>query len=225
MVDHRVPAPAPYSFEGSICPRISKLSITLSLPLAFFQAIEAAYRASPDREIGSSAGIEDDSVGTWLHLHSRLLIQLPKLRKLRVWLDHNVDRYWSVVDERAILGPMEVLRTSNPALELVCVLPNPHPRIEDRQRHYLPVDVDEEEESSSHLVVHRVLRQRYRVVEDRDTGDKTITLVSDFPVLFKHRLFEKWPLADVENYERALWRTGLDVRQEFARLCISTIHD
>ncbi|KAK4113247.1 hypothetical protein N656DRAFT_778773 [Canariomyces notabilis] len=216
MLDHRAPAPAPYSFEGSICPCISKLSITLSLPLAFFQAIEAVvYRASPDWEIASTSDIEDNSVGTWLHLHSRLLIQLPKLRKLRVWLDHNNDSYWSVVDERAILAPMEALRTSNPSLELVCVLPKLHPRIEDRQRHYLSVDVDEEEESPSRLVVHRFMRQRYRVVEDRDTGDKTVTIVPDFPVLYKHPLFDGRPLLDVEDYERALWRSGLDVRQHF----------
>ncbi|KAB5554875.1 hypothetical protein GE09DRAFT_142479 [Coniochaeta sp. 2T2.1] len=201
-----------FSFEGSICPRITRLSITLSMSLAFFQEIEAASLAYGDQDgAASSAGPEEHNVMTWTCMTSRLLVQLPKLRKLRVWLDHNGIGFWSVVNERAILGPMEVLKKSNPGLELVCVLPKVHPKIEDRQRHYLPED-EEGEASSSRLHIHRVLRQRYRVVTN-GAGSKYVTYVKDFPHILGNPVFDNMSLAEKEKSEARFWRRGVDINQ------------
>lgn len=187
----------------------------MSLPLAFFQAIEAASLASQAQDRALSSHPEDDDVGTWSHLPSRLLIQLPQLRHLHVWLDHNGRDYWSVVHERAILAPMEALKTSNPGLELVCVLPKVHPRIEDRQRHYLPGG-EEEESSSSRLEIHRVLRQRYRVLYSANTGDMRVTWMQDFPHIVGNPVFDDMSLAEKEEFEGRMWRAGLDVQAQFA---------
>jgi hypothetical protein len=205
--------PVPFSFEGSICPYISRLSITLSLPLPFFQAIAASPSSDQDR---APSNLEDD-LSTWSHIASRLLIQLPRLRKLHIWLDHNGKEYWSVVNERAILAPIEALKTSNPGLKLVCVLPKVHPRIEDRQRHYLGDEdnTGNSEESSSRLEIHRILRQRYRVVE-RSTGYKYVIYAQDFPHILDNPLCDCMSLAEKEEFEGTMWRAGENVDQFFS---------
>lgn len=213
LLDHREPAPTPFTFEGSIRPCIARLSITLSRPLTFFQAIEATSLASQAQGDASSSNPEDDETGIWSHqLPSRLLIQLPRLRKLHVWLDHNRLDYWSVVNERAILAPMEALKTSSPGLELVCVLPKLHPQIEDRQRHYLPGD-EEEESSSRRLEIRRILRQRERILENANTGDRYIISTQDFPHLVGDPSFYYMSMAELEEFERRLWHAGVNVQQ------------
>ena len=188
----------------------------MSLPLGFFQAIEAASLPSQDQDRASSSSSskqeDNDDVRTWSHLlPSRLLVQLPQLRKLQVWLDHNGKDYWSVVNERVVLAPMEALKTINPELELVCALPKVHPKVEDRQRHYLPGDEEDESFSSSRLEFHRFLRQRYRVLEDAITGDQRIIYVTDFPHIVGNPNFDNWSLAEKESMESAMWRSGTDV--------------
>ena len=209
LLGHGEAAHAAFRFEGSICPRITRLSITLSLPLAFFQAIEAAALASEDQGDVSPSNPEEDDVSTWSRIASSLLVRFPKIRKLRVWLDHNGKDYWSVVNERAILASVETLKTSNPGLEVLCLLPKVHPGIEDPQRHYLS-GREEEETSSTGLDIHRVLRQRYRVVTT-GAGTKYVTYVKDFPHTLGNPVFDNMSLAEKEKFEGRFWRRGVDV--------------
>ena len=135
---------------------------------------------------------------------------MPWLRNLHIWLDHNgpSNEYWSVVNERAILAPMEAIKTThNPDLKLVCFLPNLHPEIENRQRHYLPGE-REEENPPSQLEIHRLLRQRYRVLEHTDirgirgTCPKHVRYYEDFPPLIGNPAFNAVSLAEYWGMQR-----------------------
>lgn len=180
MLLHTEPSPARFSFEGSVCSRLASLSITLSQPLAFFQAIEAASSTSQNGDSSNLGEQGDHDVTPWFYLPSRPLIQLPRLRKLHAWLDHNGRESWSVVNERAILAPIEALKTNNPRLEVVCVLPKVHSTFEDRQRHYVAEDT-EAESSAARVEVHRALRQVYRVVDSDQPGGGQVIVAEDIP--------------------------------------------
>lgn len=156
-MDDRQPAPVPFSFKGSIHPRIASLSIFMSLPLEFFEAVEAASPARDQNESSPSASGPEDDVDTWLALPTHLPTQLPSLRKLQIWLNHNDKNSWSAVNERAMLAPIEEIKAGNPDIELVCVLPKGQGYIEDKQ------GVNKEKESCSRLEIYRILPQRYRV--------------------------------------------------------------
>lgn len=218
-IDNKEPRPAPFSFEGSILPRIASLSITLSQPLQFFKAIETnSLVARENQGHASSSKPEGNSyLSIWSQLSSRPLIQLPHLRKFHMWLDHYGEVNWSMVNERVIPALMEALKTRKPKLKLVCALPKVHPRIEGPQRHYLPGKEDEEaaggEESSSPLWLHRTPRQRHRVVgESGNLNNRWITYVQDFPHSFGDPLFyEGRSRAEREELEAFAWRRGVDI--------------
>ncbi|KAK0649844.1 hypothetical protein B0T16DRAFT_492379 [Cercophora newfieldiana] len=151
------------------CARINSLAITLSQPLAFFEAIEKFCSTDTSSSFDSE---HESDIAFWTRLPSILPARLPCLRKLQIWLDHIGSEYWSVVNEREILGPLEAVATSKSALELVWILPKVHPSIEDRQRHYLPGDEEQQGQSSSRLEIQRSLRQRYRVFKKDRTGEE-----------------------------------------------------
>ncbi|KAK1760057.1 hypothetical protein QBC47DRAFT_455874 [Echria macrotheca] len=188
------------------------LSITLSQPLTLFRELETASAQSKESD-GSS--VHDVEVRTWRSLPSRLLARFPSLRRFTIWLDHNDENnYWSVVNERAVLGPMECLKTIKPDLELVCFLPKSHPKIEDPQRHYLPTN---EGCSSPCFEIRRTLRQRWRVHRSGSDPNDSLTFATDFPhILLEHYGsgslgFAKMSLAEKEEYEMKLRRNGVDV--------------
>ncbi|KAK0744034.1 hypothetical protein B0T18DRAFT_195007 [Schizothecium vesticola] len=161
---------APFSLEALNRSKITRLSITLIQRLKFFQTMSNICRASQkdqDQEDASKLSSnskgnlnpEDNSnISFWPRLPSVLPTHLPGLRKFHLWLDYNRVCYWSVVNERSILAPVEALGTANPQLELVCVLPRVHPPIENRRRHYLPDDADQEGPARSRLKIHRIIR-------------------------------------------------------------------
>jgi hypothetical protein len=208
------PSATEFGVKGLDYSSIHSLSITLSQPLAFFEAIEKFPDASQQDQGRASASDpdHDNGVAFWCRLPSVFHARLPALQKLRVWLDHNGEQYWSVVSERRILAPVEALATTRPDLELVCVLPRVHPLIEDLQRHYLPQVEEERGATSSSLVIRRILRQRYRVFRNDSTGRERMLYVEDFPHTHPGgRLYRDWSREEEENYEAAGWRRGVNV--------------
>lgn len=201
-------SPPPFSFEGSICPRITGLSIVLSQPLAFFRAIETISTPSYDHQDGPPPDLQYvGDVRVWPDLPSRLLVQLRGLGRLHIWLDHNGKENWSVVNERAILAPVEALTTRSPEFQMVFILPKAHPWIEDPQRHYLSGH-EGGEGSSSRLQVRRFLRQRYRIEDDR------VIYVRDFPHSYGKVSLGDMSPAERERLEAEGWRAGVDVNKQ-----------
>lgn len=215
-----------FSLEALDHSRITKLSITLSQHLKFFNSISKACRKSkedeghestPSSNSGDSPKCNSGDIDFWVRLPSTLPTHLPSLRKLHVWLDHNDGPYWSSVNERSILTPMEALKTANPQLELVCVLPRVHPRVESSQRHYLPGDAEQQgpDPLQDKLEIHRILRQRYRVFRDicstTSTENGRVQYVEDFPHLHGLTLFSGMSRAEREQFEADGWRRGVNV--------------
>ncbi|KAK1836826.1 hypothetical protein QBC39DRAFT_337417 [Podospora conica] len=214
-----------FGFEALDRSRISMLSITISQDLAFFQAMsklckkikkaksqDGASKPSPNTKSGRN-------IKFWPCLPSALPAHLPALRKFHLWLDHNCFKYWSAVNERAILAPVEDLGMANPELELICVLPRVHPKIENSQRHYLPDDGVNEAPTSSQLRIRRILRQRYRVfLRSGEPGNDLIRSVDDFPHTYSHTdpggWFGDMARAEREEYEASGWRRGVNVITE-----------
>lgn len=213
----------PFSLEALDRSRITKLSITLSQHLKFFREMSKICRTPQKEEQGDafkpSSSVDDDldsedngNISFWPRLPSVLATHLPGLRKFHLWLDHTRVNYWSVVNERSILAPVEALGAANPKPELVCVLPKVHPRIEDRQRHYLPGDADQEGPARSRLKIHRILRQRYRVfLGGSEPGKDLIRSVEDFPHTYLHPDFHDMSQAESEQFEADGWRRGVNV--------------
>ncbi|KAK0631423.1 hypothetical protein B0T14DRAFT_2891 [Immersiella caudata] len=216
LLETSEPSSAEFKLENFFRSNISNLSIILSQPLGFFEAIEKAPSAhQTDQNSVIPTDLEGDTdVAFWRHLPSMLSTQLPRLRKLHIWLDHNTREYWSVVNERGILGPIEALAASRPTIELVWVLPKVHPSFEDRQRHYLPEDEEQQRQPSSRLEVRRVFRQRYRVFVCDETGDECMCYVKDFPQVYPGSgLFCNMTQEEQERYEAAGLRGGINVVQ------------
>lgn len=212
-----------FSLEALDHSRITKLSITLSQHLKFFKSISKACRKSkedeghesnPSSNSGDSPKRGSGDIDFWVRLASTLPTHLPGLRKLHVWLDHNDGPYWSSVNERSILTPMEVLKTANPQLELVCVLPKVHPGMENSQRHYLPGDTEHEGPATSQdkLEIHRIFRQRYRVFKsifcNISIPNGRVQYSEDFPHLHGVDCFTGLSEAEKEEFEADAWRRG-----------------
>jgi len=145
------------SFESSIRPRISKLSVEMSRPLTFFRCLESGTCMSyiwdpPIQDFSSSTFLfrmsmtpyptsitsgPPEDLAPWRELPAWLLVKLPELRKLQIWLDHSNRTNWTVVNERAILKPIAALKSNVPELEVVCLLPKLNPRIQSSERHYI----------------------------------------------------------------------------------------
>lgn len=117
-----------------------------------------------------------------------------------------------MVNERVILTPMEHLKTNNPELDMACILPKVHPKIEDPQRHYLEDDAS----SSPGFEIRRALRQRHRVNEGYDDGH--LVYVIDFSHFFGNCVFDDMSLEDMERSEALLWRAGVDVDEIVAAM-------
>jgi len=106
-----------FSFLTSVLPYIRKLNITLRSPPA--GALTASWASQ---------------LTIWLRL-CPAIAQLKELRRLRIWLDHNDQSSWSIVNERAILSPLTPL-TSISNLNISVNLPKLHPHLERPDRHF-----------------------------------------------------------------------------------------
>jgi hypothetical protein len=223
----RGPVAPPFSFVTSITPRITKLSLTLNCPLALLKAVTDSSRPRENdqkhpkhqddkpessRESSVSLTAFSDEIEVWTRLLPRRLFgHLPQIYKLSLWLDHTSADGWGVANERSFLAPLQALKAAKPELNIACALPKLHPQLEDRERHYLPED-EEHEWPALRLGIFRYLRIRYRVVEK--DGRLRSTRVCDFPEWLDMRQdlgpsLRDAPVAELEEFERSLWRDGL----------------
>jgi hypothetical protein len=176
---------------------ISRLSITLRLPLEFFQSLEAQQT----RHDGQ----------TWLQICSTPFF--GTLTSLTLWLDHTSTSTWSLVNERSFLHPLlDALLPTN--VQVVIILPKLHPLHECPDRHFLTTRIGKK------AYVYRKLRQRYRSRDDC----LVVVHVPDYPYFLD--FYENLSLAEVEEYERAGWEKGHDMelfaemeRIELDRVC------
>jgi hypothetical protein len=185
---------------------ITRLSITLRLPFAFFETIsepeEALQVATPPwfwQQIG--------------HMLSRL----SSLMKLRLWFDHSHTSSWSLVNERNLLSPLLAHLSTTP-LDVAMILPKLHPLHENEDSHFM------NEHDAKPIRLHRTLRQGWHSLE----GTIDVVKRYDFPITadLLHLLDgsciipgqdpEDLPLsmveeiADLEEWERGLYKEGYD---------------
>ncbi|KAI4917386.1 hypothetical protein J4E90_003893 [Alternaria incomplexa] len=111
---------------------VSRLSITLKLPLAFFQSVEGLSGNYPT---SSEIGPATQPARLWQDLGS-ILSRFEALKKLDLWLDHNEPQFWVVVNERSTLDPLLIQLSSHPNLDVTVMLPMLHPKFEQSERHY-----------------------------------------------------------------------------------------
>lgn len=176
------------SLLGRVLLNVKDLSISLRLPLAAYEALGATTQSSVGPSLLSPwAGIE----------HFR------RLRKLRIWLDHDEPCSWSMVNERAILSPLASLNTN---LNISIDLPKLHPKWERPDWHFT------KDSPQLPVFIHRRYRQRYHVVECSD-GSLSILLKPDFPIFFE---LTGWDMTmeEIEKYERTAWEAGQDPLQD-----------
>lgn len=185
-------ASSTFNLCASILPQLTRLSIIVNLPLAFFTAIESGQDTSRLHICKSERDI-------WFSLH-RYLAGLPRLRHLTVWLDHTDKVFWSHVNERIVLSTLSTLQG---VYEVRVVLPKAHPQKEDLERHYLA-------SSKTPFPIDRALRLRFRVCKD-EPGATKVVFAQDFPYCIGHPDFEDMPLAEKEKFERELWEAGENV--------------
>ncbi|KAI4609890.1 uncharacterized protein J4E87_010937 [Alternaria ethzedia] len=133
---------------------VSRLSITLKLPLAFFQSVEGLSGNYPT---SSDIGPATQPARLWQDLGS-ILSRFEALKKLDLWLDHNEPQFWVVVNERSTLDPLLTQLSTRPNLDVTVTLPMLHPKFEQNERHYT------EDSVSENIRVNRVLRSKKHAV-------------------------------------------------------------
>lgn len=216
-------SPSPYEPLHAICPLLKNLSITLRLPLSFFEAVSSnATILSPSGNIQmpeASVAIKHTTnvrgpcqSGVWRRVWPALAMQLRRLQSLQLWLDHDKQSSWSFIDERAILSPFVIFmsRDKIPSLKDISIsLPNLHPQYEKPERHF----TKESPQLPTHVTLSRRVRQRY-FYEESVSGNIRVSYEVDFPVMLEllefevpsgcERMTREW----LENWERKLWKSG-----------------
>jgi hypothetical protein len=186
--------PAVPKFFPSLLLEATQLSITLRLPLEFYQLLEVT-----EEDIASHS---QQDVKTWLQLGSTIS-KLKDLTRLWIWLDHDELCSWSVVNERAIISPLKQL-SGTPSLDICVYLPKLHPRLESEDRHFI--------NKPQLFDLQRTLRQRYHA-KKTEKGSLEVIHQPDFPFLIDILEYAMLPLAEVEEEERADWKNGRDVEE------------
>ncbi|KFY84355.1 hypothetical protein V500_09370 [Pseudogymnoascus sp. VKM F-4518 (FW-2643)] len=215
-----------WNFRDYILPSIRKLNVALRLPLAFYGALEE------DEDMISVASHHTSAVSMRCAMWKRLwpaICQLPQLRSLHIWLDHDGRPSWSFVNERLALRRVIAALTASaqsrseegtmPHMDIMFNLPKLHPRFSRPDTHF-------QESPPPPFTIERRIRQRFHC-EERAGGNFEATYKADFPVL--HQLPEyikenaKWllqgdgmmsqeedemTLEDVEKFETMLWNEG-----------------
>jgi hypothetical protein len=185
---------------GYVLPNLKELSISLRLSLATYEALE---------NVADSAFSKSLLISAWTELPFAL-DYWSRLRKLRIWLDHEESCSWSVVNERAVLSPLASL-SSNPDLDVSINLPKLHPKWEAPERHFT------EDSPRLPIAIHRRYRQRYHGVEDSN-GNLRVKYWSDFPVWHEVAEMMEMPVEEIEEGERSSWEAGNDPLQELLDL-------
>ncbi|KAI8711631.1 hypothetical protein NCS52_01427200 [Fusarium sp. LHS14.1] len=146
-----------------------ELHLTLRLLPVFLAKLEDIIETNAASETSPGLDKSIDAWGTpaaaWLHLAS--LVSPPiKLRRLHVWLDHQSDMFWSIVDERTIMSVLEPLATRMD-LDISVSLPKIQHGLESR-RHLL------EQEDTANFGISRREMQRYYIDQNLDGHDEPI---------------------------------------------------
>jgi len=185
----------------SLFNNVTRLSITLRLPHPLCHALERVYDSR------MSAPEVACDIQIWLQLGATLT-QLKKLRKLRIWLDHDEACSWSVVNERALLSSLTPLCTIE-GLDVSISLPKLHPMHEADDRHFV-------KGSYTRFRLIRRLRQCHH--GGKPGGPPEVIIKHDFPVSLELKdIISEWDdgpmptLAEVEEEERQQWMSGTDV--------------
>lgn len=226
-----------WNFGDYICPSIRKLNIALRLPLAFYEELQK----DEDEDLVSVAGPHTRAVSVGCAAWDRLwpaICQLPQLRSLRIWLDHDDIPSWSFVNERVALRPViaALLARSQarseeetmPHMDIALNLPKLHPHYAKPETHYF------QESSLSLFTIVRRIRQRWHCAEG-PIGHLEAVHKADFPVLHELLDFiieqdrwsrgvdgvtlqeediteeEEMTLEKLERLETQLWDNGSDV--------------
>lgn len=197
-----------FGFKDSILPYITQLDITLRLALPVFQALEGVVTTID----GASSAASEEYVRIWSGLPAKVF-ELQELCKLRIWLDHADVTYWSVVNECAVLGQFARLPTPQ-QLDLVFYLAYLHPQLEDPARHFIEGYNYAQDSALPPFKIRRLLRQRYCSETDCN-GRYYMRYRRDFPILYG-ALWSDMSLTQMEEYERRLWRAGIDVQKILA---------
>lgn len=166
-----VTVPVPSEFANMPVSNVSRLSITLKLPLAFFQSVEGLSGNYPT---SSEIGPATQPARLWQHLGS-ILGRFEALKKLGLWLDHNEPQFWVMVNERSTLNPLLTQLSTRPNLDVTVTLPMLHPKFEQNERHYT------EDSISGNTWVNRVLRSKKHAVIGAQ-GCIEIVACNDFPL-------------------------------------------
>lgn len=209
---------SPYGLLHGVGPLLRKLSITLRLPLSFFEAVSSdAATSSPSRNTQTPAvSMATRQASLWIRVWPALAVQLQQLQSLHLWLDHDDRSSWSFVDERAALSSFTASMSTDkiPTLEDIAVnLPNLHLRHEKPEHHFTKGSP----QPPAHVTLNRRLRQRY-FSEESISGHIWVTYTADFPVLLEIIDPEARDCGGVdmtreelEDWERELWERGEDV--------------
>jgi hypothetical protein len=203
----------PNSFAISLS-NVTQLSISLRLPLKFFQTLEQSLQ-DPAIVAESAESTESNTapvdVQPWLRIGT-IISQLKRLKKLRLKLDYDEPGYWAVVNEKALLEPLLAnLSDTQPSLQVTVTLPKLHPKFEQEDRHY----IDGQLPGTARL--HRVLRQMYWK-NPGTRGRGFVEYKPDFPFLLEFIDLFEYSLEELEYMERGHWKAGDDMEQEAREL-------
>jgi hypothetical protein len=151
---------------------IMHLSITLRLPLEFFELVELGDEA---KDLSYAEEVEQNAptVRCWRRLGT-MLHHLRTLTKLRLWFDHSNTRTWSDVNERKLLTPL-LTHISSTGLDVAIILPKLHPRYQRKSRHFMS--------ECPGVRLHRTLRQRW-YSQEASPGNIKVVQRPDFPIMF-----------------------------------------
>jgi hypothetical protein len=179
-----------------VLPNLKELGISLRPPLAAYEEFEYA-----DDSISSTSPF----ASAWIALPSAIE-HMSRLKRFRIWLDHEEPCSWSMVNERAVLSPLASL-SNNPDLSVSINLPKLHPKWETADRHFT------KDSAPLPLPIQRRYRQKYRGVQQAN-GSFRVQEVFDFPVLDFFTVLLEITMEEVEEMERDMWERGQDPMQE-----------
>ncbi|KAF1941834.1 hypothetical protein EJ02DRAFT_466276 [Clathrospora elynae] len=184
---------------------IVQLSITLRLPLAFFEALER--RLPEDTVIALGSELEPALAGmsrSWLLRLPSTLSRLKNLTQLRLWLDYSYLCSWSLVNERALLSPIPTF-VSPSNLSISVILPKLHPKYEREARHFSTGTLE-----FRNAQLHHQFRQRWHVHANFG-GSVEMVYKSDFPFLIGVIAMD---IEELEELEWRLWKERNDVERD-----------
>lgn len=200
---------------------IKSLHVTLRIPLQVFQAIDVQEQEAPH---GSQQDIM--AAALWSRIWPKVS-SLGHLRRIEIEIDHVDPSSWSVVNERAILAPIAVLRKVSPDLDIVVILPHLHPRYESDDRHFT------DNSARPTFSISRRTRQKYHYQEGPDGQGQVVTSRYDTPRAYSSLILDLVELQydgqtmpfdwleycqEVEATELADWKRGVDVMDKYDAL-------